>query len=162
MARHWFSLHALPTHTAVDLIHHTFVWRRPDQRARLPGNRVPSFYEFTELGLLLPPAANGGESHRLEFLLVGQSQAVLHRLVQHLLTLVRAPARAVAVDDVFGGQTKAGGHHSWGMRRRGREGWGTSIPPIKRFPTSCPDATSLKNRVYIEIPFMLTWQREKH
>lgn len=68
--------------------------------------------------VLLPPATNGGESHGLEFLLISQSQAVLHRLVQHLLTLVGAPARTVTVDDVLSRQTKAGGQHSWGMERR--------------------------------------------
>lgn len=60
----------------------------------------------------IPSATNGGESHRLEFLFVGQSQAVLHRLVQHLLALVGAPAWTVTVDDVLGRQTKAGSQHS--------------------------------------------------
>lgn len=68
--------------------------------------------------LFLPSATNGGKSHRLEFLLVGQSQAVLHRLVQQLLTLVGAPAWAVAVDDVLSRQPKAGGQHSCRMERR--------------------------------------------
>ena len=63
--------------------------------------------------VFLPPASNRGESHRLEFLLVGQSQAVLHRLLQQLLTLVGAPAWTVAVDDVLGRQTEAGAQHSW-------------------------------------------------
>lgn len=67
---------------------------------------------------LSPSAADGGKSHRLEFLLVGQSQAVLHRLVQQLLTLVGAPARAVAVDDVLGGQTKTGGQHGCGTKKK--------------------------------------------
>lgn len=64
------------------------------------------------LCVFLPPATNGGESHRLEFLLVGQGQAVLHRLVQHLLALVGTPAWTVTVDDVLGRQAKAGGQHS--------------------------------------------------
>ncbi len=67
---------------------------------------------FLSVCVVLPPATDGGESHRLEFLLVGQSQAVLHRLVQHLLTLVGAPAWTVTVDDVLSRQTKAGGQHS--------------------------------------------------
>lgn len=56
----------------------------------------------------LPSAADGGEGHRLELLLVGQGQAVLHRLVQHLLTLVGAPAWTVTVDHVLGGESEAG------------------------------------------------------
>lgn len=56
----------------------------------------------------LPSAANRGERHGLEFLLVCQSQAVLHRLVQHLLTLVRAPAWTVTVDHVLRRESKAG------------------------------------------------------
>lgn len=71
-----------------------------------------------QLLVLSPSAADGGESHRLEFLLVGQSQTVLHRLVQQLLTLVGAPARAVAVDDVLGGQTKTGGQHGCGTKKK--------------------------------------------
>lgn len=55
-----------------------------------------------------PPAADGGERHGLEFLLVRQGQAVLHRLVQHLLALVGAPARTVAVDHVLCREAKAG------------------------------------------------------
>lgn len=60
----------------------------------------------------LPPAADRGESHRLELLLVRQGQAVLHRLVQHLLTLVGAPARTVTVDHVLGREAKAGRQNS--------------------------------------------------
>lgn len=71
-----------------------------------------------QLLVLSPSAADGGESHRLEFLLVGQSQTVLHRLVQQLLTLFGAPARAVAVDDVLGGQTKTGGQHGCGTKKK--------------------------------------------
>lgn len=62
--------------------------------------------------VFLPPTTDGGERNRLEFLLISQSQTVLYRLVQHLLTLVGAPARTVAMDDVFSGQTEAAGQHS--------------------------------------------------
>ena len=55
----------------------------------------------------LPSAANRGEGHRLELLLVRQSQAVLHRLIQQLLTLVRAPAWTVTVDHVLRRESKA-------------------------------------------------------
>lgn len=78
-------------------------------------------YTEVNMSVFLPSASNGGESHRLEFLLVGQSQAVLHRLVQQLLTLVRAPAWAVAVDDILSRQTKAGSQHSCRMERRADE-----------------------------------------
>lgn len=64
------------------------------------------------LCVFLPSATNRGEGHRLEFLLVSKSQAVLHRLVQQLLTLVGAPAWTVTVDDVLGRQTKTTGQHS--------------------------------------------------
>lgn len=60
----------------------------------------------------LPPAANRGKRHRLELLLVGQGQAVLHRLVQHLLTLVGAPARTVAVDHVLRWEAEAARQNS--------------------------------------------------
>lgn len=78
---------------------------------------------FLSVCVFLPPATDGGEGHGLEFLLVGQSQAVLHRLVQQLLTLVGAPAWTVTVDDVLRRQTKAGGQHSWGMESREDEEW---------------------------------------
>lgn len=64
------------------------------------------------LPVFLPATTNGGESHGLELLLVGQSQAVLHSLVQQLFTLVGAPAWTVTVDDVFRRQTKSSGQHS--------------------------------------------------
>lgn len=67
---------------------------------------------FLSMCVFLPPATNGGESHRLQFLLIRQSQAVLHRLVQHLLTLVGAPAWTVTVDDILSRQTETGGQHS--------------------------------------------------
>lgn len=62
-------------------------------------------------GAFLPPTSDGGEGHGLELLLICQGQAVLHRLLQHLLTLVRAPAWTVAVDDILGGETKTGGQN---------------------------------------------------
>lgn len=62
--------------------------------------------------LNLPPAADRGESHGLELLLVRQGQAVLHRLVQQLLTLVGAPARTVTVDHVLRREAKAGRQNS--------------------------------------------------
>lgn len=76
--------------------------------------RKLTFLTYTEMSMIvfLPSTTNGGESHRLEFLLVGQSQAVLHCLVQQLLTLVGAPAWTVAVDDVLSRQAKAGSQHS--------------------------------------------------
>lgn len=64
--------------------------------------------------LTLPPAADGGERHRLELLLVCQSQAVLHRLVQHLLALVGAPAWTVTVDDVLRRESIAGRQNGCG------------------------------------------------
>lgn len=73
------------------------------------------------LSVFLPSTTNRGESHRLEFLLVGQSQAVLHRLVQHLLTLVGAPAWTVTVDDVLRRQTKTGGQHGCRMEKRAKK-----------------------------------------
>lgn len=76
-------------------------------------HRISSVFVFcVYVFVFLPSTANGGEGHRLEFLLVGQSQAVLHRLVQHLLALVGAPAWTVTVDDVLSRQTKAGSQYS--------------------------------------------------
>lgn len=90
--------------------------------------------------VFLPPTTDGGERNRLEFLLISQSQTVLYRLVQHLLTLVGAPARTVAMDDVFSGQTEAAGQHSWGMERRDgiKNGYAGSKPVHLDFLKLCP------------------------
>lgn len=62
--------------------------------------------------IFLLSTTNRGEGHRLEFLLISKSQAILHCLIQQFLTLVRAPAWTITVDDILGGQTKTSGQHS--------------------------------------------------
>lgn len=83
-------------------------------------HRITAMFFFcVYVFVFLPSTTNGREGHRLEFLLVGQSQAVLHCLVQHLLALVGAPAWTVTVYDVLSRQTKAGSQHSWRRREEG-------------------------------------------
>lgn len=56
-----------------------------------------------------PAAADRREGHGFELLLISESQAVLHRLIQHLLTFIRAPAWTVTVDDKLGRKAVSGG-----------------------------------------------------
>lgn len=70
-------------------------------------NKVAGYGFQNELGSRLlreaiPSTTNRREGHRLELLLVSQGQAVLHGLIQQLLTLVRTPAWTVAVDHKLG------------------------------------------------------------
>lgn len=54
---------------------------------------------FTRAVCRSPSCRKWRESHRLELLLLGCRQTVLHRLLQLVLTLLRPPLRDVTVDD---------------------------------------------------------------
>lgn len=85
----------------------------------------------------LPATADGWERDGLELLIVCQSQAVLHRLFQKLLTLVCTPDRTVTVDHKLGGQAVARADSRWKGRDRNSEcrpSAGHTAPDARRRP----------------------------